>query len=132
MNSFPSCVSLSRVLNVNRFQVVWSRLLGVWLSRLPCWLRRLTLPKPLLLVFNCDGDKPPLSPSTSPPLPLLSLYFFFLLLSSPLWWQRLPLLVLLLLCHYLLHVYRCANDASTTEQAGWCHFWDGWARGDLT
>lgn len=119
MNLFPSCVSLSRVLNVHIFQVVWRRHLGVWLSRLPYWLRRLTLPKPFLLVFYCDGDIPSLSPSTSPPLPLLSL-LLFLLLSSPLWWQRLLLLVLLLLCHYLFHVNRCANDASTTEHAR-CH-----------
>lgn len=77
MNLFPSCVSLSRVLNVHIFQVVCSRLLGAWLNRLPCRLSRLTLPKPFLLVFNCDGDKPSLSPPTSPPLPLLSLLLFF-------------------------------------------------------
>lgn len=36
INLFPSCVSLSRVLNVDKFKVVWSRRLDLWLSRLPC------------------------------------------------------------------------------------------------
>ena len=72
MNLFPSCISLIRVLNVDIFQVTWSRHLGLWLNTLLCWLRGLTLPKPFLLFFFCDGNIPPLSlSSTSPLLPLL-------------------------------------------------------------
>lgn len=77
INLFPSCVSLSRVLNVDKFKVVWSRRLDLWLNRLSCRTRRLTLPKSFLLFYYYNGDLPSLSPpSTSPPLPLLSLFFF--------------------------------------------------------
>ena len=117
---FPSYISLIRVLNVDIFEVMWNRHLGLWLNTLPCRSRGLTLPKPFfflslslsLLLYFCDGDVPSLSPSsTSPLLPLLLSYAIILTIMMT------TATVTLYYCCVIscFHVNRCADDAGTTQ-----------------